>query len=129
MARYEPAEERRFRQPFIRALTGIFFERMQGSRSKRYTLRAPDGKLVATCGYWYRVNQGGLNDAGIDLDPAYPEMANFLVAHAISTMQSLSPGRRIEFFFESWQPALTEAALALGCRRLYGAHHLGMKFE
>ncbi len=129
VARYEPPEERRFRMTVFRSLTGLFFERMGGYASQRFTLRAPDGKMVALSGYWYRVNQGGLNDAGIDLDPRYPEMATFLVAHAISSMQRLSPGRRIEFMFESWQPALTAAAEALGCKRLYGAHHLGMKFE
>ena len=129
VARYEPAEERRFRTPITRPLLGVFFERMEGGTLKRFTLHAPDGKIAGTSGYWCRVNEGGLNDAGIDLDPAYPEMATYVVAHAISTIQSLSPGRRIEFMFESWQPALTEAALPLGCKRLYGAHHLGMKFE
>jgi len=129
VARYEPPEERRFRMPLIRPLFGKLFERMGGNSSKRLTLRAPDGKIVGVSGYWYRINKGGLNDAGIDLDPAHPELADFLVAHAISSMQSLSPGRRIEFMFESWQPALTEAAESLGCKRLYGEHHLGMKFE
>ena len=129
VARYEPPEERRFRMPLLRPVIGVFFERTGGYNSKRFTLRAPDGKIVGVSGYWYRVKKGGLNDAGIDLDPAHPEMATYLVAHAISTMQSRSPGRRIEFMFENWQPALTEAAELLGCRRLYGAHHLGMKFE
>lgn len=129
VARFEPPVERRFRRPFLQTLFGVIFERISGSRSKRFTLRAPDGKIVGNSGYWYRVNKGGLNDAGMDLDPAYPELATYLVAHAISMIQSLSPGRRIEFMFENWQPALAEAAETLGCKRLYGAHHLGMKFE
>jgi hypothetical protein len=129
VARYEPPLEKRFRQPFFRSLFGIFFERISGNASRRFTLLAPDGRIAATSGYWFRVRAGGLNDAGIDLDPALPEVAPFLVAHAITTMRSLSPGRRIELMFESWQPALTEAALSLGCKRLFGAHHLGLKFE
>jgi ribosomal protein S18 acetylase RimI-like enzyme len=129
VARYEPPEERRFRTPITRPLINIFYEKMEGGSLKRFTLCAPDGKIIGTSSYWCRVNKGGLNDAGIDLDPAHPEMATFLVKHAISTIQRLSPGRRIEFMVESWQPALTEAAVSLGCKRLYGAHHLGMKFE
>ena len=92
-------------------------------------MHAPDGKIVAVSGLWFRINQGGLNDAGIDLDPAYPELAPFLVAHAISTIRSLSPGRRIEFIFESWQPTLIQAAESLGCKKRFGAHRLGMKLE
>jgi ribosomal protein S18 acetylase RimI-like enzyme len=126
VARFEPPVERRFRMPFFRPLFGILFERMGGNRSKRFVLRSPSGEIVGVSGYWYRVNKGGLNDAGIDLDPAHPEMAPFLVAHAISTIQRVSPGRRIEFSFESWQPALVEAAEALGCKKRFGAHHLGM---
>lgn len=129
VARYEPPVERRFRRPFIRPLFGILFEKAGGSRSRRFTLRAPDGKIVAASGLWFRVNKGGMNDAGIDLDPAYPELAPFLVAHAISTIRSLSPGRRIEFSFESWQPALSQAAESLGCKKRFGAHRLGTKLE
>jgi ribosomal protein S18 acetylase RimI-like enzyme len=129
VARYEPPVERRFRMPLLRPLFGILFEKAGGNSSKRFTLRAPDGKVMGLSGYWFRVNKGGVNDAGIDLDPAHPEMAPFLVAHAITTIQSLSPGRRIEFSFESWQPALIEAAESLGCKKRFGAHRLGMKLE
>lgn len=129
VARYEPPVERRFRMPFVRPLFGILFEKAGGNSSKRFVLRAPDGKIAAVSGYWFRVNKGGLNDAGIDLDPAHPELATFLVAHAVTTMQSLSPGRRIEFDFESWQPALIEAAESIGCKKRFGAHRLGMKLE
>lgn len=129
VARYEPPVERRFRRPFVRPLFGILFEKAGGYSSRRFTLRAPDGKIVAVSGLWFRVNKGGMNDAGIDLDPAYPELAPFLVAHAISAIRSLSPGRRIEFSFESWQPALSQAAESLGCKKRFGAHRLGMKLE
>ena len=129
VARYEPPVERRFRRPFLRSLFGILFEKMGGYSSRRYTLRAPDGKIVAVSGLWFRVNKGGMNDAGIDLDPTYPELATFLVAHAITTIRSLSPDRRIEFSFESWQPALIQAAESLGCKKRFGAHRLGVKLE
>jgi GNAT superfamily N-acetyltransferase len=129
VARYEPPVERRYRRPFVRSLFGILFEKAGGYGSRRFTLRAPDGKIVAVSGLWFRVNQGGMNDAGIDLDPAHSEMTSFLVAHAITTIRSLSPGRRIEFSFESWQPALIQAAESLGCKKRFGAHRLGMKLE
>lgn len=125
--RYEPTDEKRFRMPIIRPLLGPFFEKMGGNASRRFTLRAPDGKVVAVSGAWFRVNPGGTNDAGIDLDPAHPEMAAFMLAHIISTIQRLSPGRRIELELESWQPALIEAAEKLGCKKRFTANRLGMK--
>ena len=126
VARFEPPVERRFRTPLIRPLLGPFFEKMGGNASRRFTLRAPDGKIVAVSGCWFRVNPGGVNDAGIDLDPAHPEMASFMLAHTISAIQRLSPGRRIEFEFESWQPALIEAAESLGCKKRFTVNRLGM---
>lgn len=129
VARYEPPLEKRYRMPFIRPLLGPFFEKMGGNASRRFTLRAPDGKVVAVSGCWFRVNPGGANDAGIDLDPAHPEMASFIVAHTISTIQRLSPGRRIELEFESWQPALIEAVEKLGCKKRFTANRLGMKLQ
>ena len=127
--RFEPTLEKRFRMPVIRPLLGPFFEKMGGNASRRFTLRAPDGKVAAVSSCWFRVNPGGANDAGIDLDPAFPEMAPFIVAHALSTIQRLSPGRRIELEFESWQPALIEAAIQLGCVKRFTANRLGMKLQ
>jgi hypothetical protein len=129
VARYEPPLEKRYRMPITRTLTGPFFEKMGGYTSRRFTLRAPDGKIVGVSGGWFRVNPGGANDAGIDLDPAHPEMASFMVAHIVSTIQRLSPGRRIELEFESWQPALIEAAEKLGCKKRFTANRLGMKLR
>ena len=129
VARFEPPLEKRFRMPIIRTLSGPFFEKIGGYDSRRFTLRAPGGEVVAVSGTWFRVNPGGANDAGIDLDPAHPEMASFMLAHTISTIQHLSPGRRIELEFESWQPALIEATEKLGCKRRFTANRLGMKFH
>lgn len=127
-ANYEPPLEARFRMAPIRPLFGILFEKMQGSLTKRFAVRDPDAKITGFCIYRVRTRKGGTNSASIELDPAHPGLAPFLIAHAINTIQSLSPGRRIEFEFQNWQPALIQAAQALGCKKRMGAHRMGLKF-
>ncbi|OIN89861.1 MAG: hypothetical protein AUJ21_09105 [Anaerolineae bacterium CG1_02_58_13] len=129
VARYEPPVEARFRFPPIRPLIGSLFMKLGGDDSKRYVLRAPDGTIAGIAWYSCRTKQGGMNSAGFDLDPAHPELAQFMLAHAISTIQAASPGRRIEFNFSDWQPALFQAAEAFGVKKRFGSHRMGLKFQ
>lgn len=129
VARYEPPIESRFRVPLIRPLIGALFMKLGGSGTRRFTLRAPGGEIAGVSWYIFRTKQGGVNSAETNLDPAYPELAHFMLAHAISTIQTVSPGRRIEFEFENWQPALFQAAESLGCKKRFGAHRMGLKFQ
>ena len=128
VARYEPLLEARFRTPFIRPLFGTLFEKMGGNGSTRFALRTPGGEIAGFGWYWFRTKSGGVNSAELTLDPEHPELAPFLVAHAISTIQAISPGRRIEFELDQWQPALIQAAEAFGCKKRMGAHRMGLKF-
>jgi len=129
VARYQPAIEARFRIPPFQVLFGMLFDRVGGSDSARFTLRSPTGEIVADTRTWFRTNKGGVNGIDIYLDPAHPELATFIVAHAIAHIQAASPNRRIEFTFVAWQPALTEAALSLGCKKRFGAHHMGINLS
>ena len=129
VARYQPPTEARYRMPIVRPLLGPLFDKWGGNDSRRFTLRAPNGEVAGVSGCWFRVNPGGVNEAGMDVDPAHPEAASFLLAHAIATIQRLSPGRRIEFEFECWQPALIEAAESLGCKKRFTVNQLGMKLQ
>ena len=129
VARYEPPVEARFRTPPIRPLIGILFMKLGGDDVKRYILRAPDGSIAGIARYMFRTKQGGVNSAEINLDPAHPELARFLLAHAITTIQTVSPGHRTEFQFEDWQPALFQAAESFGVKKRFGSHRMGLKFE
>jgi ribosomal protein S18 acetylase RimI-like enzyme len=129
VARYEPPVEARFRVPPIRPLIGSLFMKLGGDDSKRFVLHTPDGTIAGIAWHSYRIKQGGVNSAEISLDPAYPELAQFMLAHAISTIQAASPGRRIEFDFSDWQPALFQAAESFGVKKRFGAHRMGLKFQ
>jgi ribosomal protein S18 acetylase RimI-like enzyme len=129
VARYQPAVEARFRMPPFQVLIGTLFNRMGGNDIARFALRAASGEIVAHVRTWFRAKKGGVNGIEIDLDPAHPELARFVVAHAIATVQSVSPGRRIELSFVIWQPALVEAAQSLGCKKRLGAHSMGINLS
>jgi ribosomal protein S18 acetylase RimI-like enzyme len=129
VTRYEPMIESRYRVPFIRPIIGPFFEKMGGNASRRFTLRAPNGDVAGMIGLWFRVNPGGVNGVWMFHNTAYPEAASYLAAYSFAVTQRLSPGRRIEFEVESWEPALIEAAEALGAKKRFNFNHLGMKLS
>ena len=129
VARYEPAVEARFRAPIIRTLIGALFTKLSGDDTKRFILCPPDGRIAGIARTMFRTRQGGANAADIDLDPSHPEIAQFILVHAITTIQAVSPGRRIGFEFKNWQPALIQAAESLGCKKRCGGHRMGLKFE
>lgn len=129
VARYEPPMEKRFRSGVLRPVVGTLMNRLGGSASKRFALRSSQGEVAGFIWVGYRLRAGGVNYAEISLDPAHPELASFLVAHALRTIQSLSPGRNIQLLIEQWQPAVVEAARALGCTVRLHDYRMGYKFK
>jgi hypothetical protein len=121
--------ESRFRGSPIRQLMGILFMKLGGDGTKRYILRTPNGDMAGISRIIFRTKPGGVNAADIDLDPSHSEAARFSLTHAITIIQAISPGRRIEFEFKDWQPALLQSALSLGAKKRYGAHRMGLKFS
>lgn len=128
VTRFAPPVEARYRVPFVRPLFGTLFDRLGGIAVKRFALHAPDGMIAGFAWYMVRIRAGGVNAAEITLDPAHPELAQAMLAHALTTIEALSPGRRIAFEFENWQPALGQAAEALGVKKRLSSHHMGLKF-
>ncbi len=126
---YEPIREDRFRPPLLVRLIGPLLNRMGGSQSQQFAMTSDQGQTVALIGSRFRTRPGGVNSLEINLDPAHPELAEFLVRHALSTIQKASPGRRIEIEARDWQPALSQAFEALGCKRRLSFHKMGLFLE
>ena len=60
------------------------------------------------------------------VDPNRADVAAYLLHALIRTIQSLSPGRRIELTIPHWQSKVMEAANAAGCVAHVEYHRMGM---
>lgn len=124
--RYEPIQEDRFRPPFFMRLLAPLLAGLGGNKSGQFAAISEQGQTVALGGYQFRTRARGVNHVDINLDPAHPELADFLTRHALSTVQRASPGRRIEIETRDWQPALSQAFEALGCKKRLSFHKMGL---
>lgn len=125
---YEPVTEARFRVPTIMPLFGRLFEAAGGAHSERFAIYSADNQVVGIGQYTYRTRPGGKNFAGISIDPAHPNLAEFILHYVFSTIQKVSPGHRIELGFEDWESALMECAETIGCKKRFGSHRMGLRF-
>jgi ribosomal protein S18 acetylase RimI-like enzyme len=128
ITRYEPVTHGRFRVPFVMSLFGKLFESFGGAHSERFAIYSASGKTIGLGQYTYRVRAGGVNQASASIDPSHPELASFVLDYVLSTIQKISPGRRIELSFEDWESALIQTAEALGCEKRCGFHRMGLHF-
>ena len=129
ITRYEPILEDRFRPPAIGVLLGPLIQFISGNIRKRFAIFEQDGQVAAFCRYQYRRRPGGINIAEIHIDPANSELANYLVRYVLSSIQTASPGRRIELHLKDWQSSLGEAAANLGCKKRCSYHKMGVLFQ
>ena len=118
VSRYEPVDESTFKIPPPLRLLFPLLNRLSGQRAERIVVRDSGGQVVAAAAYHGRTRSGGTNDLSITLDPACPELAAPLVNALLGQVLHLAPGRRVEFEVPAWQPALIDAATAVGftCR-------------
>jgi ribosomal protein S18 acetylase RimI-like enzyme len=125
--RFAPVEERRFRAPAVVLLVEPLIMRAMGSRRAGFVVRREeDDQIVAVASIRARRRAGGINMLNIDLDPAHPLLAGWLVRAMVAEIERLSPGRRIEFQVKQWQKPAVDAALAMGFEKRCDMHTLGM---
>jgi hypothetical protein len=112
----------------IMPLFGKLFEAAGGSHSERFAIYAANGEVVGIGQYTYRTRAGGTNSTRLTIDPDHPNLAEFVLRYAFSTIQKVSPGHRTELSFEDWESALIQCAEELGCEKRFGVHRMGLRF-
>ncbi|MFZ5881567.1 MAG: GNAT family N-acetyltransferase [Chloroflexota bacterium] len=127
--RYEPIRKDRFRPPFFVRILGPLISQISGVKSKQFVAVTTQGETVAMGGYQYRTRPGGVNHLELNLDPAHPELAEPLARQALSAIQKASPDRRIEIHTRDWQPAVSQAFEALGCKKRLSMYKMGLIFK
>ena len=124
---YEPIKKEHFKPPAIMSLLIPLIQVLSGTKTERWAI-FKDDNIVAESSFSYRTKTGGSNNAGIQIDPAYPEIALAMMNYVISSVQSKSPDRRLEIHLKNWQPALLQAAEDAGCNKRFTSHKMAVRF-
>jgi ribosomal protein S18 acetylase RimI-like enzyme len=127
ITRYEPVMEARFRVSRLLPLIGGLLESTSGYRNVRFAVCGPT-EVAGIGQYSYRTHEGGTNSVDLSLDPRHPELAEPVLHYVFSEVQKAGPGRRVEVSFEDWQPALIRSAEAMGCKKRFATHRMGLRF-
>jgi len=125
---YEPVRKDRFQTSPVINLIKNLMNVLNGSKTGQFAIIKGE-QVVAIGTYHYRTRTGGVNRANIQLDPACSETAPFMFSYLLASVQSASPGRRLEIQLQNWQPALLRAAKAIGCKERFSYQHMAMRFS
>lgn len=124
---YEPLDPRQMRPPLaVRPLVPLF-ERLSGTQSRYFVVRTLNGTPVASAHVTARTRPGGTNQIEVVSDPEHPAPVEALLCTLLREAQWTAPGRRTEMIVSAWQPAVVEAAEALGFERRCTYDRMGLK--
>jgi ribosomal-protein-alanine N-acetyltransferase len=115
--KYEPVEIGRYRLPLLAYLFIPILNAAQKAKEADYMIiRQEDGLVVGRGGY--NATQGkGVSDLRLRVDPAYPEIADYLAQLSLHHIASLAPGKRIEASIPQWMAPSAAALDKLGFER------------
>ncbi len=125
---YEPVRRERFKTSIVLLILIPLIQIISGSKTERFAI-TNNGKTVSVGDYSYRTKIGGMNSTRIQVDPDHPEFASVALGHVFSTVQSKSPGRRLEIHLKNWQPSLLQAAEDAGCRKRFTYYQMAKNFD
>jgi ribosomal protein S18 acetylase RimI-like enzyme len=125
---FEPVSEAKFKMPFLLRTVGKLLDAVGGMKNARLVLHAPGGEVAGVSFYAARTRPGGVNYAGCMLDPKYSEIAPKFFQYALSEVQRISPGRRIEINLVDWQAPLIRAVEEMAFIKRASAYRMGLMF-
>jgi len=128
LTRYEPVVLGRYRPPLlVRPIVPLLTLLMRRERKVVGLRRTDGGQLVAVARYEVPKKEGGVNSIRAIVDPACPELADYLVAYQLDRALARGPGRRVDFFIPDWMTHVTEAAERNGFTKRLHYHSLGLE--
>lgn len=125
--KYRPIEKATYRRPqFLRPFIPVIQNTLGMHEGKTVIRASIDRQIIALGEHIARTRPGGVNYINLQLDPAHPELALYLVHKQIRILQQSGPERRIKIRFPVWQGMLSDAAVAAGCVKRLEYHRMGV---
>jgi GNAT superfamily N-acetyltransferase len=125
--KFTPATEVKRPRPWLLASVSALRKLLTRRKIETFVVRRQATQQEAgLASYEARTRPGGVNLLKVKIDPADPALAPFLITYMLECLQKAGKGQRIDFEFPTWQPALIEAAEALGAKRRSELHRMGL---
>jgi len=127
LTEYEPVVVGRYRPPaLLQAILPLMRWLQRRERKLIKLRRVLDSQTVAVARYDVPKRKGGVNSIRVALDPACPELVDYLVASQLERAIARGPGRRIDFFVPDWMTDVVEAAERYGFTKRLHYHSPGL---
>jgi hypothetical protein len=124
--KYSQASENNPRHAWLLTAFSALRQILTMRKIETFIVRSQDTQQVAgLASYFARMRPGGVNTIEIRIDPAQPAIAPFLLTYILGCAQKAGKGQRIKFKIPTWQPALIEAAEAIGAKKSLSVRRMG----
>jgi hypothetical protein len=128
--KYEPVEEKRFKQPILIRMLVPLLNRAEKVKEEYLLIRDTEtGRLAGYMVLSMRQNGSGRHTFQITLDPAYFSQAEVFLQYALHRLTSADPNLVIESGIHQWQDEVYETAKTLGFTTRLIYHRMGIILE
>lgn len=125
VSRFEPVEIGRYRSPFILRLLNPIMNRLKKTEEKRFMYKHHD-TIVGLLRHSTSKTGKGTSSIRIQLDPAHPELAPYLLAKGMRAVMAMNPSLRIQCGAPTWMSPLVETAQEYGFSERVRYHALAL---
>jgi GNAT superfamily N-acetyltransferase len=130
LQKYEPVEEKRFKQPFLLRLLIPLLNRAEKVEEEYLLIRDTDsGELIGYMFLAMRQNGKGRHAFQLTLDPAFYAQTEVLLQYVLHRLTAADPELIIECGIHKWQGDIYETALNLGFTTRLTYHRMGIILE
>lgn len=125
ISRYEPIEIGGYRTPLVLRCLNPVMNRLKKTEEERFAYRH-QGVIVGLLRHSTSKTGKGTSTIRIQLDPAHPELAPFMLAKGMRAVMAVNPTLRIQCGTPAWMTPLVEAAHEFGFTERVCYHELAL---
>ena len=123
--RYEPIEIGGHRSPFILRCLNPVMNRLRKIEEERFVYRS-QGVVVGLLRHGTSKTGKGTSTVRIQLDPAHPELAPYLLSKGMRAVMAINPTMRIQCGTPGWMLPVVETAIDFGFAERVRYHELAL---
>jgi predicted GNAT family acetyltransferase len=125
VSRFEPVEIDSYRSPLVLRCLNPIMNRLKKTKEARFVYRH-QGVIVGLLRHSTSKTGKGTSTIRIQLDPAHPELAPYMLAKGMRAVMAVNPSLRIQCGSPGWMLPLVETALDFGFTERLRYHELAL---
>jgi ribosomal protein S18 acetylase RimI-like enzyme len=123
--RYEPVEIGGYRSPLVLRCLNPVMNRLKKTEEKRFVYKHR-GVIVGLLRHSTSRTGKGTSSIRVQLDPAHPELASYVLAKGMRAVMAINPSLRIHCTAPTWMTSVVEAAQEYGFSERVRYHALAL---